>query len=106
MVACSLRVRRARWLELLNVPPREALRRLAADAARAFRVPERQPHLECEIRAQKVREVGTVGTNDEPHLVFAQAQMVKQEIARSIAQQHMQRRPRRLCIERRVEKLL
>src|SRR5713101_6421050 len=46
------RIRRLRQLEILNVPPLVALRRLAAAAARALRVPERQPHLECEIPAQ------------------------------------------------------
>ena len=93
-------------LLVLDVPPRVALRRLAAAAARALRVPERQPHLEREIRAQEVRKVGAVGTDDEPHLVFAETQMVEQEIARLVAQHLMQRRPRRRRVERRVEQLL
>ena len=91
---------------MLDVPPVVAPRRLAAAAARALRVPERQPHLECEIRAQEVRKVGAVGANDEPHLVFAETQMVEQEIARLVAQHFMQRRPRQRRLERRVEELL
>ena len=74
-----------RCLEILNAEPLVALRRLAATAARALRVPERQPHLEREIRAQKVRKVGTVRANNEPNLVFAETQLIEQEIARSIA---------------------
>ncbi len=73
-------------VSILNVPPRVASRRLAGAAARALRVPERQPHLEGEIRAQEVWKVGAVGPDDQPHLVFAETQMVEQEIARSIAQ--------------------
>ena len=95
-----------RRLGILNAEPLEALRRLAAAAARALRVPERQPHLEREIRAQKVRKVGAVRAKDEPHLVFAESQMIEQDIARSIAQHFMQRRPRRRRVERRVEELL
>ena len=91
---------------ILNVPPLGTPWRLAAVAARALRVAERQPHLEREIRAQKVGEVGAVGTNDHPHLVFAQTQIVEQEIARSIAQHLMQRLPRRLRLERCVEERL
>ena len=71
------------------------MRRLAAAAARALRVAERQPHLEREIRAQEIRKVGAVGAKDDLHLVFAETQMVEQDIARSIAQHFMQRRPRR-----------
>ena len=93
-------------LLILNVPPRGALRRLAAAAARALRVAERQPHLEREIRAQEVRKVGAVGANEEPHLVFAETQVVEQDIARSIAQHLMQRLPRRRRVERRIEELL
>ena len=98
--------RGARLLEVLNVPPLVALRPLAGAAARALRVAERQPHLEREIGAQEIWEVGAVGANDEPHLVFAQTQMVEQDIARPVAQHFMQRRPRRRRIERRVEQLL
>ena len=97
-----------RWarLEILDVPPREAPRRLAAAAARALRVAERQPHLEREIGAQEVRKVGAVGANDHLHRVFVETQMVEQEIARPVAQHFMQRRPRRRRVERRVEQLL
>ena len=55
---------RRRWtgdLGMLDVEPLIALRRLAAGAARAIRIAERQPHLVCEIGAQKVDEVGAVG---------------------------------------------
>src|SRR6516165_12581912 len=51
-------------LLLLNVPPGIALRRLAAAAARALRVPERKPHLESEIGAQEIGEVGAVRANE------------------------------------------
>ena len=61
----------ARGSSVLNVPPLVALRRLAAAAARALRIAERQPHLEGEIGAQEIWKVGAVGANDEPHLVFA-----------------------------------
>jgi len=74
--------------------PRVAFRRVAAAAARAIRVAERQPHLEGKICAQKVRKLGAVGAKDESHLVFAEAQIVEQEIARSIAQHLVQSRPR------------
>src|SRR6185437_12720452 len=71
--------RGARLLEVLNVPPLVALRPLAGAAARALRVTERQPHLEREIGAQEIWEVGAVRANDEPHLIFTQTQMVEQE---------------------------
>ena len=96
----------ARRPRILNAQPLRALRRLAAAAARAFRVPERQPHLEGEVRAQEIRKVGAVGAKDDLHLVFAETQMVEQEIARAVAQHLVQRRPRRRSVERRVEKLL
>jgi hypothetical protein len=41
-----------------------------------------------------------------PHLVFAEAEVVEQEIARSIAQHLVQGRPRRRRLERRIEQLL
>src|SRR4029079_4735097 len=91
---------------MLNTEPLIALRRLAAAAARALRISERQTHLECEIRTQKVRKVGAVGTISEPYLVSATTQMIEQKITRPIAQHFMQRRPRRCSVERRVEKLL
>ncbi len=93
-------------LLVLDVPPRMAFRRRAAAAARALRVPVWQSDLESEIRAQEVRKVGAVGTNEEAHLVFAETQMVEQEVARPIAQHDMQGRPRRRRVERRVEQLL
>ena len=74
--------------------------------ARAFRVAERQPHLEGEIGAQEVRHVGAVRLNDQPFLILAQAQMIEQHIARRIAQHLMHRLPRRRFIERRVEQCL
>jgi hypothetical protein len=60
-------------LGVLNAEPLVAIRRPAAPAARALRVSERQPHLEREICAQKIRKVGAVGAHDEPHLAFAEA---------------------------------
>ena len=95
-----------RRLLFRDVPPLCAFRRLAAVAARAFRVAERQPHLEGEIGAQEVRHVGAIGLNDEPLLILAQAQMIEQEVARRIAQHLMHRLPRRRFIERRVEQCL
>ena len=102
---CSVRRRRRRLL-VHDVPPLWASRRLAAVAARAFRVAERQPHLEGEIGAQEVRHVGAVGLNDQPFLILAQAQMIEQHIARRIAQHLMHRLPRRRLVERRVEQCL
>ena len=99
-VACSGGVRDS------AAEPLEAFRRLAAAAARALRVAKWQTHLEREIGAQEIRQVGAVGANDEPHLIFAQTQMVEQDIARLIAQHFMQRRPRQRRVERRVEELL
>ncbi len=97
----SLFGRGGRRFLFLDVPPLGTFRRVAAAAARALRVAERQPHLEREIGAQEVGKVGAVGANDEPLLVFAQTQMVEQEIALPIAQHFMQRRPRRFRVERR-----
>ena len=94
------------WLEILDVPPSVAFRPLAAAAARTLRVSERQPHLEREIGAQEVGKIGAVGANHHPHRVFAQTQMVEQDIARSIAQHLMQRLPGQRGIERRVKELL
>ena len=54
----------------------------------------------------KSRKVGAVGAIDESLLVFAQTQMVEEEIARFIAQHFMERRPRQLFVERRIEELL
>jgi hypothetical protein len=42
----------------------------------------------------QVRQVSAVGAKDESHLVFAESQIVEQEIARSIAQHLVQSRPR------------
>src|SRR5262245_12115869 len=75
------RFRRRRRLEILNVPPRVALGSFAGATARAFRVAERQAHLEREIGAQEVRQVGAVGTNNESHRVFTQTQMVEKDVA-------------------------
>jgi uncharacterized protein (UPF0261 family) len=61
-----------------------------AAAARAFRVAVRQAHLEGEIGAQKVRQVGTVGANDHVDFVFAQTQVIEQHVARAIAQHFVQ----------------
>ena len=83
------RRRRTGLLGMLNVEPLVALRRRAAAAARAIRIAERQSHLECEIRAQKVDEVGAVGANGPDHVVFAETQIVEQEIARAVAQHFM-----------------
>ena len=55
------RRRRTRDLGMFDVEPLVALRRLAAEAARAIRIAERQPHLEGKIGAQEIDEVGAVG---------------------------------------------
>src|SRR6185295_19474117 len=47
-----------RRLDVLDVPPGEALRPLAGAAARALRIAERQSHFESEVRAQEVGKVG------------------------------------------------
>src|SRR5262249_17171153 len=93
-------------LGTLNARPPEALRRLATTAARALRESKWQPHLEREVRPQKIRKIGAVGAKDDLHLVLAESQMIEQEIARSIAQHFVQRRPRWRGIERRVKELL
>src|SRR5262249_1906103 len=72
--------------KILNAEPLVALRRLAAPAARALGVTERQSHLEREVCAQKIRKVVTARSNDEPHRVFAKAEMVEQEIAECTSQ--------------------
>src|SRR5262249_46495735 len=100
------RFRRGRRLEILNVPPPVAFRPLAAATARALRVAERQPHLEREIGAQEVGKISAVGANDHAHRVFAQTQVVEQDIAPPVGQQLMQRLPGERGIERRVEELL
>ena len=102
MLRC--RFRRRRRLEILNVPPGVALRSLAGPTARAFCVAERQAHLEREVGAQEVWQVGAVGTNNESHRVFPQTEMVEQDIARAIAQHLMQRFPRERGVEWRVKK--
>ena len=94
-VGCGLLPGSVDGLFLLDVPPLRAPRRLAATAARALRVAERQPHLEREVGAQEVGKVGAVGLDDELLLVLAEAQMVEQDVARFIAQHLVQRRPRR-----------
>src|SRR2546430_17637670 len=85
---CWFGRRRRRFL-LFDVPPLGAPRSLAAAAARALRISEWQPHLEREIRAHEVWEVGAVGAKDHLHRVFAEIQMVEQEIARWVAQHLM-----------------
>src|SRR6185369_3322761 len=74
-----------RRLLLHDVPPLRAPGRAAAAAARALRVAERQAHLEGEVGAQEIGEVGAVGLDHELLLVLTQAQMVEQEIASGIA---------------------
>jgi hypothetical protein len=98
--------RRGRRLLILDVPPPGTARRLAAAPARALRISERQTHLECEIAAQEVWEIGAVGTKDHLHRVFAETQMIEKEIACRVAQHLMQRRPRWRRVQRIVEKLL
>src|SRR5262249_41481320 len=106
---CGLLVwRRRRGFDLfwiLNVPPLATPRRLTVASPRAPRITEWQPHFECEIRAQEVRKVGAVRAKDEPHLVFAETEIVEQEITRPIAQHLVQRRPGGRRVERRIEEL-
>ena len=71
-----------RRVGIWNAEPLRALRRRAAAAARALRVAERQPHLEGEIGAQEVGRSAQSGRMTMPHLVFAEAQMVEQDVAR------------------------
>src|SRR6202022_5042496 len=44
--------------------------------------------------------------NGHAHLIFAETEMVEEEIARTVAQHFVQRRPRGCGIKRRIEKLL
>src|SRR6185437_2193212 len=81
--------RGVRAFEILDTEPLVAFRRLAAAAARTFRVAERQTHLEGEIGAQEIRKIGAVGAIDEAHLVLAEAQMIEQDIALAITQHFM-----------------
>ena len=69
-------------LFVLDIPPDRASRSFAAAAARAFRVAVGQAHLECEIGAQEIRKVGAIGTDEQIDLVFLQAEMIVQQIAR------------------------
>ena len=88
-----------------NARPRDAPRRMAAAAARAVRIAERQSHLEGEIGAQEIDEIGAIGSQHHRHFVFAGAEIIEQNVARAVAQHRIERRPRRLGIERRVEQL-
>ncbi len=102
-----LRVRgRLRWLLILDVEPSRARRRLAATATRAFRIAERQSHLEREVGAQEVRKIGAIGPDDHSHLVLAQAEVIEQHIARAVAQHLVEGRPGRRRIERRIKQFL
>src|SRR6202034_1912164 len=65
----------------LSADPAEAFWRVAAAAARALRIAERQPHLEREIGAQEIRQIGTVWPQHDAHLVFAETQIIEQDIA-------------------------
>ena len=89
-----------------DVEPLVALRRRAAGAARAIRIAERQPHLVGEIGAQEIDEVGAIGAQAQRSIVFAETEIVEQQIARPVAQHFMPRLPRRLGVERRVEQFL
>src|SRR5262249_58172231 len=62
---------------ILNVPPLRTFRRRAAASARAFRIAERQPHLEGKIGAQKIGNIGTVRLHDEPFLVLAEPKRIE-----------------------------
>ncbi len=101
-----VRRRRRRRFFVDDVPPLRASRRLAAVAAGALRIAERQAHLESEIGAQEVRHVGAVGLDDESLLVLAETEIVEEDVARAVAQHLMHRLPRRRLVERRVEQLL
>ena len=90
----------------LDACPAEALWRFSCAAARALRKAERQSHFERKIRAQKVGKIGAIGTKNHLHLVFTEAEMIEQDVSRSIAQHFVQGRPRRRRIERCIEKLL
>src|SRR5262249_43588347 len=64
-----------------------------------------EAHLVREVRSQGVGKICAVGTKID-FSVFVEAEMVEQEIARGVAHHLVQRRPRRLRIERIVEQLL
>src|SRR4029077_16635841 len=78
----------------LDARPAEALWRLSGSAARALREAEWQSHFEREIRAQKVREIGAIGTQNDLHLIFTETKMIEQDVSRSIAQHLVQSGPR------------
>jgi hypothetical protein len=94
-----------RRLEVLDVEPLRTGRRAPAAAACALRIAERQSHLEREIGAQEIRQVGAVGAKHGLHRVLAETQMIEQHIARLVAQPHVQRRPRQLSVKRIVKQL-
>ena len=70
-----------RRLEILDVKPLLARRRPAATAARAQRIAERQAHLESEVRAQEIRKVRAVRAQHDLHRVFAETEMIEQDVA-------------------------
>ncbi len=98
------RRRRTRHLGVLDIEPLIAFRRLAAHAARAVRIAERQSHLESEIGTQEIDEVGAIGLAGSD-IVLAAAEIVEQEIARLIAQHFAPHLPRQILVGRRVEQL-
>src|ERR1700746_1598149 len=85
---------------MLDVEPLVALA-----AAPAIRIAEWQPHLVRKIGAQEESKVGAVGTKVDRHVIFAEAQIVEQNITRSIAQDFVPGFPRWFGVKRRVEQL-
>ena len=100
------RRRRTRDFGMLDVEPLIAFRRPAAETARAIRIAERQSHLEGEIGAQEIDEVGAVRSEPGLRRVLVAAEIVVQEITRGIAQHLVPDLPVQVLIGRRVEQLL
>ena len=100
------RRRRPRDFRMLHVEPLVALRWLAAGAARAIRIAERQAHFVGEIGAQEVDEIGAIGTKAGLRIILAATQIVEQEIARLVVQHFMPRLPGQVLVGRRVKQLL
>ena len=71
-----------------------------------FEYPNGNPILNAKYARKKYGRSAQSGRMTCSELVFAETQMVEQDIALLVAQHFMQRRPRRRRVERRVEELL
>ena len=87
--------------------PAPAARRLAATAAAALGVAERESELPREVGAQEVGQVGAIRLEAKPAFaVLAEAEVVVEEVALGIARDLVQRAPGRLRVEGVVEEPL